>query len=1082
MLREYETQRDAAVDLNVSQSCISNAVNGRIPNANGYLVSYKGAPFISPDDAAAAMAQLESKKRALPHEQQGAGEATGRKLRRKIEGKKLPQFNTLRSGVVVAILNADGTAFETPAAASTTTEVETDIPAEVLPDEKPSAMDFDDNQAIDTAATCVTATTSTEAIAPSRSRRASAKKPCIDGNGDGEDPNHTSMDAASSSTSASETSENNVSTPPRPYLTSPPPGAVSAATFFAHLPPWRSLVVREHLGPDSAQDRLPPLQTRRLSVWECRAPSLGEPGGPTRDAAWLAKQLEEQTARKATARKATCALAVENAWRQWARTEGPRAQGAAASGGGGASSSGGGGALNHSGAAAAEEESAVAVAQETMADAQDSSEVSPLLNPMEAAWRQWAQAEGPRAANTATSGISPATIGTISLSGPQHNSSTVQQSSSSSSSSSASTSNIRPWPRMCPLERKRLILALEAVMTTPTAEPFLEIPVEKRRRRNLGRPRSDASISFAAKAALLPSVEIVGGAGSKRKKQTLGSQPKKAQKGVDNSPALLEEAEGQEEVEDVSDGRGDSFLPYDAVVAGPISLELILSRLRKGRYRHYTSLVADLQRIYFNAAEYNASGSEIVRRARMLVRLALGLLEASRGAAPSKAIVQAATARAAAAATAANNNSNKDALPSPKPKAARHRPWQAHLRALAAKSLSEFDPSSDAATSSSSSSTCSSSSTGSSSTGSSSTASSSSTTGQSLDVGQLIDRALAAALRDSVAYRTTAHDARDDAYSTSLQLPPPVDSSSSTDASAHLTSDAWLHSSTAVLAELAMAKALWDPSAPSAASAAALHVLDVYGGWDLWSSSSSNGSSANSSKERAIRKQAADLSFEEMETSALGSSAQGAAGGGGGGSAAVEASADGSRKRTARELKRERRLERERLGLPARIPGRPFSSLIHLPPKTEGGASLTADNGGGKSSSSSSSSQQQQEAQEDDAPPASTVRRDFGPPHGVFFGTVMTYVTPYYLVQYPDGDTEDMAPSDILRLRVPEASGLDPTTFGGHRRRRVTLRLGAGKGDGDATEQGTSKGGIVAHTIAQLPPLPSEEAEVDALI
>jgi hypothetical protein len=115
------------------------------------------------------------------------------------------------------------------------------------------------------------------------------------------------------------------------------------------------------------------------------------------------------------------------------------------------------------------------------------------------------------------------------------------------------------------------------------------------------------------------------------------------------------------------------------------------------------------------------------------------------------------------------------------------------------------------------------------------------------------------------------------------------------------------------------------------------------------------------------------------------------------------------------------------------------------------------------------------------------VRRDFGPPHGVFAGTVVSYVLPYYSVQYPDGDTEDMAPSDILRLRVPEASGLNPAAFGGTSRRRVALRLGAGPGSG-ASARGKSKaraaalGGVLAHTIAQLPPLPSEEAEVDALI
>ena len=1022
MLREYERQRDAALDLHVSQSCICNAVNGRIPSANGYLVSYKGAPFVSPDDAASAVAQLESKKRALPHEQPQAAEDTGRKLRRKTEGsKKLPQFNTLRSGVIVAILNFDGTGFDTQSAESTCAEAQ--ISVEVAPDNSAAAMEDEIGGNLSSSTTSKPIATA-EVTAPVRSRRASAKKQCHDGHAGDDDDSISSSTDALPSASTSETAKGTASSTPQPPSPSlpPPPGAVTAATFFAHLPPWRSLVVREHPGPSGAPDsHLPPLQTRRLSVWECRAPSLGEPGGPKKDAAWVAKQQAEQQEKKTAAQKAACDLAVNDAWRLWARTEGPRAEGAAA----------GGRAMvdDETGA----EEDSTASAHESLPNAPGSKQ-SPQVQPMEVAWREWAKAEGPRAAGamhaTPRTAVSPQPPMQQQLQPPP---------------STSLTSSMRPWPRMCPLERKRLVLALEAVMTTPTAEPFLEIPVEKRRRKGLGRPRSDASVSFAAKVA--SAVDVVAGSGSKRKKQTLGSQPKKAQKGLDNTQASVEVVNGQEEVEENSEGHGDNFLPYDAVVAGPISLELILSRLRMGRYRHYSALVADLQRIYFNAAEYNASGSEIVRRARMLIRLALGLFEASRGAAPSKAHVNAATARAAAAA-AANKSTNKEALTLPsKAKTVKHRSWQAHLRALAAMPTQDSNLLSGSTTSSSSS-------------------SSSSATTQSSDAGQLIDRALAAALRDSVAYRTTAHDAREDAYATSI-VSPPVDDASTT--SAHLTSDAWLHSSTAVLAELAMAKALWDSNAPSAASAAALHVLDVYGGWDLLSSSA--GSSG--SKDRALRKQAVDLSFEEMESTMQGSSTQAAAGGGGGG--ASEANADGTRKRSVKELKRERRAERERLGLPARIPGRPYSSLIQLPPKPGDSGVASAVDGG-----KSSSTQPPPLSSEEEAIPASTVRRDFGPPHGVFFGTVMTYVTPYYLVQYPDGDTEDMAPSDILRLRVPEASGLDPSKFGGHRRRLVTLRMGAGTSDGAA--QDGSKGGLVAHTIAQLPPLPSEEAEVDALI
>ena len=109
------------------------------------------------------------------------------------------------------------------------------------------------------------------------------------------------------------------------------------------------------------------------------------------------------------------------------------------------------------------------------------------------------------------------------------------------------------------------------------------------------------------------------------------------------------------------------------------------------------------------------------------------------------------------------------------------------------------------------------------------------------------------------------------------------------------------------------------------------------------------------------------------------------------------------------------------------------------------------------------------------APPATTVRRDFGAPHGIFVGKVVSYAAPFYTVQYDDGDSEEMLPERILRLRRPIAVGLDPERFpnaddSGAHHLFVHVRLGGG-----SKKRRGHSAGVLAQNIEELPPLPEAE-------
>jgi hypothetical protein len=188
------------------------------------------------------------------------------------------------------------------------------------------------------------------------------------------------------------------------------------------------------------------------------------------------------------------------------------------------------------------------------------------------------------------------------------------------------------WPRLDHKERARLLAAVEAVMATDAAEPFVERPVTKVKRFMpwaFGRKPGFAS---ASAAALVPDPTAAAAAANEKSLAAAGTAVAAAAAAGDSSSVGAPEGgESRKRARDDDDdgqiGAAEGLstvaasatetatevvapvsaekqkLPETSVVPAPVYLELIAARLLCGYYRHYGAVLSDCRRIYFNAAE-----------------------------------------------------------------------------------------------------------------------------------------------------------------------------------------------------------------------------------------------------------------------------------------------------------------------------------------------------------------------------------------------------------------------------------------------------------------------------------------------